>query len=394
MKDIIQVITFTGCLLFITSCNNQRIDEKGKFVTYDIAGSINSQEVGNISEFCDDITILALDGKQKWVFPDYIIEGRFYKNHTLFYDRHGKGPIGIFGANGELVLVLNKRGIGLDEYSGITDFGMNWKEDKVYVVDGYQKRLLWYDYEGNWIESINLPTKCRNLKVLANDHIIIQNLRLENDSYYPYRLILTNDKGSKIQTIWEKPENIDDYPQYLDLYWIKPAGVDRWYYRDSPKSDTIYSITEEYKLLPNFAFNLEMTNSSNNLNHMSDSPQVNTESIQLERYFRSKNQMFVIGFYKKRFYFNVNLVDSSIKCYDKIDDNLIGLQGFPRDQTQDGLLLVKPLYVKYYKNNIEKLFSTEIVEFPRIQSQLKELISSSDESLQVILIYYGIKDID
>lgn len=391
MKTIVQLSCTLALALVLSNCKSNP-DDSGELMVLNLAEAVKNQETGYASDFFDDVSITVLDGKQEWFFPNHIISGVYHENYSLFYDRHQRTSLGVFDKDGKLVLSLDKKGKGPGEYSGVSDFGMNPEQTKIYVNESYKQKMHWYDLEGNWIESINLPTKFNHLHVLPEGNMILQNHRYDPDEYDSTRLMLVDSKGQFLNSIWNKSKEINDYVQFSDNFWIRQASSKGMFYRDSPQYDTIYSLSNDLQLKAKYVFDVGNLGLPIKIAEDFDRTDEWINYLRMHRYFFTGNDLVISGSYKKWVHFKANLKDGTLSCFDEIKDDLIGYRSIPYEQTQDGKYLVQQVYVQHVKDNIDMYFpDQEDVKFPKIRDHLKELIISADENTDIILLYYRIR---
>jgi hypothetical protein len=128
---------------------------------------------------------------------------------TLFIaDFLNQKAVSIFTKNGKYLHTISRLGKGPQEYLSCFDFQVDNNNNIIYILDGNNGYILGYDYEGNFIEKIQLPLSYVNHFILSdhgtiyldcgyrpNDsdgdewHNIIEIDKLSGDiihSYFPY----------------------------------------------------------------------------------------------------------------------------------------------------------------------------------------------------------------
>ncbi|MCK5821144.1 MAG: 6-bladed beta-propeller [Bacteroidales bacterium] len=391
MTKIARFIALLVMFFVLSNCKSDTTNTSG-LVALDLAEAVKNQETGYASDLFDEVSITVLDGQGKWFFPGHMITNVYHEDYSLFYDLYENAPIGIFDKEGKLFLSLDKHGKGPGEYTVVADVGMNPEQTKICVNEGHKKKMHWYDLKGNWIESIDLPTKFNNLHVLPGGKMILQNKRYDTDEYDSIRLMLTDSEGKFLKSIWNKPMEVNDYPQFMDGFWIRNTGKNGLFYRDSPLYDTIYSISDDTQFEARYIFDVGNLGLPIKIAEDFNRSQEWINYLRVHRYFTTGDNLVISGAYKKWVHFIANLKDGTIKCYNEIKDDLIGYRSIPYDQTQDGKYLVQQIHVQYAKDNLETMFPKQDVQFPEKRDKLKELITSADENTDVILVYYRIKN--
>lgn len=390
MKPINLVFTIV-IFFFLFGCRDSNKTMTDGPIVFDLAGSVNDNGTALASDFFSDVELVVLDGKKQFYFPRHIISSRHYKNYSLFYD-YGESFLGVFSHEGDFLLSLDKQGRGPGEYTVVIDCGMDHEETKIYVAEGFNKKIHWYDLKGNWLETINIPTKFNNVFVLPDGNYLFQNERYEPDQLDSSRLFLCNPKGELIKSVWNKSTEISDFPQFMDRNWIKETKGHGLIYRDSPMYDTVYQINEEYKISPFFIIDPGKLRLPEDLASDTRRSDEWGKYLRAHYYFFSGNNIIISASHNKKWIpFLASIKSGELTGLSEIKNDLIGWISIPFIETMDGQYLVQEISAQYYKEHIDEAIIHEDVKFPELQKKLRETLENAGEELDMILLYYKLK---
>jgi len=136
----------------------------------------------------DDFFISDID---KIIFNDLYI---------FILDRYaGKNLVAFDRKSGDQLFALFPQGQGPGEYAELYDFDVDFKNDKIFIHDGSQAKMLTYDIHGIFIEEKRMPFRIGNFRMLDEGGIINYTQHTSNDhlgqeiSYH--HLIITNNNN-------------------------------------------------------------------------------------------------------------------------------------------------------------------------------------------------------
>ena len=179
---------------------------------------------------------------------------KFYENFTIILDSRNKN-ICVFNKDGQVQFVLKNPGKGPGEFFSPSDAGMDYLRNKVFVFESSRRKVHWYDLNGIWIETINLPTRLNNIHTLPDGNLLYQNDQLSNDDFDSCRLMIADESGSVQQCIWDCGPNNRNTAGFQDACWIMPNKNGSHYYRDLYLGDTIYYLDSDFELNPSLVMN-------------------------------------------------------------------------------------------------------------------------------------------
>jgi len=390
MKNKLSKCTVLFIIAVFCSCGNNSPEEASVKV-FDLAEALKTEETGLTSDYFSEVEMVVLDGKGEWFFPRHVIGGRFYKKYSLFYDQHNRSALGVFSRAGDLVLSLDRKGKGPGEYSGFSEYGMDPAEEKIYVAERYNQKIHWYDLQGNWIETIKIPTKFEHVYCMPDGNLLFQNVRRSDDNLDSCRLFLCNPAGELIKHVWNKPKEINDYSQFLDRDWLKYTESYGFLYRDAPLHDTVYQLNDEYELQPFFVMDPGKMKLPEHIATDFNRSKEWRNYLRTNRFYFSGNTLMISGSLNGWKHFDVDMDSQQITTLSEIRDDLVGWRSPPTECSMDGQYLIQRIYVQIYKDNIDNLVLNEDVIFPDIKEKIITEIKNANENTDIILLYYKLK---
>ncbi len=200
---------FSQILLLIvllpTACSEQKTAEDVRII--DVAGSIGSGRVVNLSEIAGEIQYIPLET------TDESILGNPYNNvlfeEGVFYFIQMRDVIKIFDKNGHFLKVFNRYGRGPQEYESLGNLQIDNKTDRI-CVKSYNK-IVDYKRDGQFVRYIESAGRSdlegysysSSLKLDDNLYVLRSSARFATDSGYSAVAI---DSTSKVILKIKYPE--------------------------------------------------------------------------------------------------------------------------------------------------------------------------------------------
>src|SRR5690554_4220450 len=121
-----------GLLLFIAACSGPNTIHNISLNVIDVAGSLNSDRVVNISEIADTVEYIPLETM------DESLVGKLQKNNIffergLFYLILESGEIALFDYSGLFIRRFGKLGRGPGEYIQIADLDVDYVTGNIFI---------------------------------------------------------------------------------------------------------------------------------------------------------------------------------------------------------------------------------------------------------------------
>lgn len=157
-----------------------------------------------------------------------------------------------FKRTGEFVRKIGKIGRGPGEYPGLIDFAANESEQRLYVLVNYIRKVLVYDFTGNYLNSIKLDDIERvQIDITQDGYLVLQTGQLTKSSLLTE---IIDKQGISIL-------KFDSRIKYNSKDIILSKGQSITYQYDNnlflkvDDNDTIYKITSK-GIIPEYVFDL------------------------------------------------------------------------------------------------------------------------------------------
>jgi hypothetical protein len=204
------------------------------------------------SDLFDSISLIKLETTKESLIGniDKLIS---YNNFYFILDMAQSKAVFEFDNKGKFLRKIGQKGKGPGEYLEPHDIAVDQFSGRIIIYDG--RKLLFYDFEGKFIEEIKLSFSFRSFSVLSKDVLAyyFDNSLKEKDLHkLKFNLLFVNKKGKILSQSFDVDENI--YPtsgsrsffyQYNQELLVSPSY-----------SNTIYSVSTE-SIVPKFVINFD-----------------------------------------------------------------------------------------------------------------------------------------
>lgn len=233
MKTNLYYLLLFLILLSLFSCK-QHEKETENFVRIEVDLTDNSIYLSQLFHDIEPIIFETNDSSLIGEMPKIILV-----NSSIFMET--ENTIKIFDSRGNFLHYIDKRGNGMGEYLGISDFTIDEKNKTIEILDKRQKKILSYDFDGNYIKDFDLNLWA--IRIFRDDentlYVYCGNERYEGGNKYKFHVI--ND--SKMSSFYEIDQNKSKF-----LHILTPVNL----YRNKGYSlffeafnDTIYTLQKE-----------------------------------------------------------------------------------------------------------------------------------------------------
>lgn len=328
-----------------------------------------------LSDYAESVDVIPLESSSTSPLIgsiDKII--RLYDKYYVL-DRRKTASIQVYSADGRYVNSIGSRGQGPGEYAEPTDFDV--RGDRVFVLDQYNTRLLFYSLNGEYIGSKRMPFFATGISVISDTTYLFNAVNAdnkhlgENINYYLYATDST-------LAIKRKGFN-EEHGKYISM-WIPEnfyRNGDHAYFH-APLSDDIYTVNADCEL--GHAYHIEFGDKAlpSKYKLASNWDEFRQESVQSAYYifpgkfFETKNYLcleFLNNHQTKLLLFNKETNQVSVANGIKNDmgaelpiGNIIGC-----DSTNIYTSIVPEILIKAIKsvpkNKCEDIFTKEAQEF-------------------------------
>lgn len=100
-------------------------------------------------------------------------------NNRLFVFDEPQQTIWVFDCEGRFVNKICKKGNGPDEYSQIYQFEYDQRNNQIVILSSWQRKLLFYTPEGDYLKTIDLNLKMTDFKICPQGGFILSNAGID-----------------------------------------------------------------------------------------------------------------------------------------------------------------------------------------------------------------------
>jgi hypothetical protein len=155
MKNIMNKL-FIFIFLVVAACTGPNTTHNTSLNVIDVAGSLNSERVVNISEIADTVEYIPLETTSESVVGKLFNDKVFFER-GVFYIALKNGNITIFDERGEFLNSFCRLGRGPEEYDQIYDIDVDHITGNIHVQSF--NKINEYSAKGDLITKIKLPGK-------------------------------------------------------------------------------------------------------------------------------------------------------------------------------------------------------------------------------------------
>lgn len=162
----------------------------------------NEENAGQVSEIAEDIKYIMLEAHPDALFNSEAITKILFKNDKiLVFEKRGANAVFMYDIHGKFERRIGTRGGGPAEYTMLMGFAAD--DHFIYLFDTRTKRVLSYDYSGNYIKTLKLPVYSEDAAILENGDFLWANLWYLNEDGAKYRIALTDDQLNVKQELFK-----------------------------------------------------------------------------------------------------------------------------------------------------------------------------------------------
>ncbi|MCG6189343.1 6-bladed beta-propeller [Maribellus maritimus] len=227
------------------------------FLTIDFAGIIKHKQEVPVSKIAGNVEFIQFENSDKALLGR-VMDVQLTKDY-IFIKHTGSNLLTQFDRSGKFIRHIGKEGRGPKEYGLMRTFSIDEKKKLIYIHTNWTRKILVYNFEGEYVNTIKLDGFDRLQMVWAHDSIFVS-FSEPNMGTEPFVFIETDFNGDTLQTIqnhifWEKKEQ----NSFLIFY----SGRDNFYLANNKLhmkgwyNDTVYTYNEKNKIVPKFLVDLK-----------------------------------------------------------------------------------------------------------------------------------------
>ena len=279
-------VLFICVILILFSCNQPT--ELNKYTSDGTDVKIKGITAANSAKYSDLFDNVSLIPLQT---TDDCLIGRidkifFYENHFYILDQVlGKGVF-VFDENGNFIRRIGRIGKGPGEYDVPNDMAIDMFSGRLLIFCNNSKKLIAYDFNGNFIEEVKLKSYIDGFSILNNDLIAVYH---DNNSPFDdikYKLELISKDGNIKKTAFRIDGSTDHsrggksfFYQSHDELLVSPGFSNTIYTVGLDACKIKYSIDFGDKSIPNDFF-------------------LETPKIDFQKELRSSNYAYLLNYYE------------------------------------------------------------------------------------------------
>ncbi|MDL2277479.1 6-bladed beta-propeller [Parabacteroides sp. OttesenSCG-928-G07] len=268
------------CLLLL-SCNQNSKDKTGDILVIDIIGSLGEYEAIPVSQFVTELEYIPLETDNECFLAEESWELLVTSSHIFV---RGFRYCYAFDRNGRFLGQIGNLGQGPGEYSYLTGFTMDEKNQILYLET--YRTILEYSWDGIFHQSIDLPkdmykTPLRDISFVHKNLFIGHFRNHRGDLLHNFVLF---DQSSEVIKL------LDNYVQFKPKYEIvswesrsmKSYRIGECVYVKEMANDTLFYLNRRNELVPHIVFDIgQYTSTSEKRSNISERSFITNAAIML-----------------------------------------------------------------------------------------------------------------
>lgn len=183
--SIIKKAIYTIFAIVVMSCNSEKKSNAFLQINIDLEDSTI-----HLSDVFSSVKVVPLQTTDLSLITD----GAQLKFSNQFIFIESNKSVKLFDYEGNFIQNFERKGNGVGEYLGISDFCIDEPSKKIEILDKRQKKIFQYDYKGNYLGEIPLNFWALKFIRNANNDLFIYNgNERDNDNKHKFRMF-SNDK--------------------------------------------------------------------------------------------------------------------------------------------------------------------------------------------------------
>ena len=241
------IILFHFVFIILLGCEYKE-STNYNVIPIDLTKSFNDEKKIGLNEIAQNLKYIKLETNPNCLISR-IEKIKIIDNYILIKDKYYKSLL-IFNTNGNFLHKIDKVGEGPDEYINIFDFSYDPENKWVYIYDNYLMKVIIYNLNNDVITNYKLEFRPFDIEFLNDGKVAFYMPRPKFHDTDNSSIIIMNNHGKIIKKLLRHNSNeysLDDAIRFFKLFNFNDT-LSCWesYY------DTIYRITNDYKLIPTY----------------------------------------------------------------------------------------------------------------------------------------------
>jgi len=216
---------FAFIILLIGACNNSNENREPGDVTVYIDIKKNLTDSIAFRDFIKDAQLIRLESSDR-ILIGSITKVLHFKKQFYIYDKKSQ-KIHIFKEDGQFISSIGKIGRGPDEILDIQDFDIDRQSGILHLLSGNSKSVQQYDYNGNYISTINKGFQSFRIAVFSGEEAAAFYINFFDPEPYNLRIV---KKDSDITNLFPFPQGM------FPMYFYFAGGL-----KSTPSGNVLYS---------------------------------------------------------------------------------------------------------------------------------------------------------
>lgn len=191
---IVLFVVFAACKNKSGKVNLENVDTEN--INYDLAETIKLEEKEPIelkgSSIIDTAWYVPLETTEQNILGS--VDKILTSGEMIFILDRTTQSINIFNSKGQFFKRIANKGRGPQEYSVIRDFTLDISEKKIVIYDDFLSKLFFFDFDGGYIGSREVPFIFNHLAVLGKQYIYYTGNSPNKDKVYIEDYFLLREK--------------------------------------------------------------------------------------------------------------------------------------------------------------------------------------------------------
>ena len=228
---------FLSILIIFSGCNKYQ-KYKGNDTGIIVVDLAENQSIIDLKDITKNITFVQLETNRDCLLSG-VSKVEFYNDKIFVYDSRYPGHLYCFDSQGKFLFKVGDSGQGPGEYISLLDFEIDIENKCLWLGDDARK-ILKYDFDGNFVEHYNTDFSIKNLCIIdAQESLMAIRLGYYKDNDFSFIIYSIKDR----EIIYHKKSNIVNI--------ISAIGAKTFYKSEDqiiytePLNDTIFTVTKE-----------------------------------------------------------------------------------------------------------------------------------------------------
>lgn len=253
MKNFVSILL----LVFIISCQKKETTINTYVKEIDISDAFSKDNKIYLSNLTNKINYIQLQTdsncfinriNRPWEDVKFSVKRIFINDN--------KESLLCFDYEGNFITQIGKKGKGPGEFLRIDNFTIIEKQKLVLLFDAASQKLLFYDYDNNFIKNVKVDAWPLHISNLNDENIVFESAKGRRELNNYRSLFIINQEGKVLNRLIDRSNEKDVHDQ-IGLYsiaffydYFDTLSYWEYYY------DIVYRILDDKTIIPKYYFNV------------------------------------------------------------------------------------------------------------------------------------------